>query len=310
MAPFSTGCYAFVSGIVAVPYNDIVARSIPSPLRSRLLAVRFFGGGMLALVVAAVAHRLLGVLAFPAGYAAVLGFGALLLLASALSFVSAGEPVAPPSPGGAHGFPAFLRDGARVYREDRRFRLFVHARWLGGAAAMALPFYVLQLAPPGAPVADVALLLAAQTAGALISNPLWGWWGDRRGKGSLLETVAALGALAPSLVLVWMASGGAWTTAIVPWFAVIFLLLGAVGNGDTIAMLGYLMEISPDDRRPAYSGYFNVLVAPWALSPLAGAAIAEATSYAWVFAASLGAAILQFNAVRRLRAGPERQTGP
>ena len=36
--------YAFVSGIVAVPYNDIVARSVPSDRRSRLLAVRFFGG--------------------------------------------------------------------------------------------------------------------------------------------------------------------------------------------------------------------------------------------------------------------------
>jgi hypothetical protein len=40
--------YAFISGVVAVPYNDIVARSVPSELRSRLLATRFFGGGVLA----------------------------------------------------------------------------------------------------------------------------------------------------------------------------------------------------------------------------------------------------------------------
>ena len=37
--------YAFVSGIVAVPYNDIVARSVPPARRSRVLALRFFGGG-------------------------------------------------------------------------------------------------------------------------------------------------------------------------------------------------------------------------------------------------------------------------
>jgi len=66
-------------------------------------------------------------------------------------------------------------------------------------------------------------------------------------------------------------------------------------------MLGYLMEISPDDRRPAYSGYFNAIVAPAALLPMAGAAIAEATSYGAVFAASGAAAFLQFLAVRRLR---------
>ncbi len=79
-----------------------------------------------------------------------------------------------------------------------------------------------------------------------------------------------------------------------------FALLGAAGNGATIAQLGYLMEISPDDRRPAYSGYFNALAAPAALLPLAGALIAEAASLAAVFGASAVAAVLQALAVRRL----------
>ena len=84
-------------------------------------------------------------------------------------------------------------------------------------------------------------------------------------------------------------------------FVVVFFLLGALGSGITIAMLGYLMEISPDDRRPAYSGYFNALVAPAALLPVAGAAIAEVTSLSGVFVVSLGAATLQYLTVRRLR---------
>ena len=62
------------------------------------------------------------------------------------------------------------------------------------------------------------------------------------------------------------------------WFVVVFFILGAVGNGRTIAYLGYLMEISPDDRRPAYSGYFNALVAPAALLPIAAAGIAAAAA--------------------------------
>ena len=56
--------YGFVSGIVGVPYNDIVARSVPSSRRSRLLALRFFGGGILALIVAGAAHELLRRYAF------------------------------------------------------------------------------------------------------------------------------------------------------------------------------------------------------------------------------------------------------
>src|SRR3546814_7822698 len=113
----------------------------------------------------------------PADHAAVLGLGALLLLVAALSFVSAGEPEAPPSPRPS-GFGRFLKEGLEVYRADDRFRLFVYARWLEGAAAMALPFYVVQATASGVGAAEVALLLGAQTAGALTSNPLWGWWGE------------------------------------------------------------------------------------------------------------------------------------
>jgi hypothetical protein len=61
------------------------------------------------------------------------------------------------------------------------------------------------------------------------------------------------------------------------------------------------MEISPDERRPAYSGYFNALAAPATLLPLAGAAVAQTISFTALFAASLAAAVLQFLAVRRLR---------
>ena len=296
--------YAFVSGIVAVPYNDIVARSVPSARRSRLLAIRFFGGGVLALGVAAVAHRFLNTMAFPTGYASLVGLGAVMLLASSVSFVSSGEPPAKLSPqDNGEGFAAFLGRGIQVFRRDRDFRLFVYVQWLGGVVMMALPFYVLQAMDAGSTAADIAFLLAAQTAGAILSNAVWGWWGDRHGKRSLLEGVALLRILPPLLTLFLVSAGGAW--GLPPWvgFAAVFLLLGALINGGTIAMLGYLMEISPDDQRPAYSGYFNAIVAPAAALPIAGAAIAEAVSLSGVFAVSLAAAILQYLTVRRLRRG-------
>lgn len=290
--------YAFVSGIVAVPYNDIVARAVVSDERSRLLAIRFFGGGLLALGVAGAARWLLGMAPFPVGYAAVLALGAVLLLVSTLSFVSAGEPLAPQPPR-ENGLVRFLRRGLAVYRGDGRFRLFVYARWLESAAGMALPFYIVQATRSGIGSAEVALLLGAQTAGALTSNPLWGWFGDRVGKRALLELVAAFGILAPVLAVVWLAAD--WSGAALLWFGAIFFVLGGVGNGATIAQLGYLMEISPDDQRPAYSGYFNAIVAPASLSPLLGAALVEHIALPAVFVASGIAAALQIGVIRLLR---------
>jgi hypothetical protein len=169
--------YAFVGGIVAVPYNDIVARSVPSDQRRRLLAVRFFGGGLLAVLVAvcgapdlgrsAVSCRIRRRALFRRDPAARLG-----------AVLCVGWRTGGPRQDVRHTseLGVFLREGFEVVLNDQRFRLFLFAQWLGGVAAMALPFYVLHATRAGP---DAAILLGAQTVGALLSNPLWGWWGDR-----------------------------------------------------------------------------------------------------------------------------------
>src|SRR3546814_19501743 len=62
--------------------------------------------------------------------------------------------------------------------------------WCGGAALMELPFYIVQADALGLGLKDAAILLAAQTTGALMSNLPWGWWGDKWGKASMLRALA------------------------------------------------------------------------------------------------------------------------
>lgn len=64
------------------------------------------------------------------------------------------------------------------------------------------------------------------------------------------------------------------------------------------------MEISPEDRRPSYSGYFNALTAPAFLFPLLGGAMASFAGLGAVFALSLMAAGVQFICVGRVRTMP------
>lgn len=167
--------YAFISGIVAVPYNDIVARTVPSDQRSRLLATRFFGGGILALAVAAIADNLAGGMAFPLSYAAIIAMASVLMFLSSITFTSLAKPNSSTAKKIEPSFLQYLRDGLGVFRSDRNFRLFVYAQWCGGAVVMAMPFYVIQAATAGFELKWIALLLGAQTAGASASNALWGW---------------------------------------------------------------------------------------------------------------------------------------
>ena len=293
--------YAFISGIVAVPYNDIVGRSIPSGSRSRMLALRFFGGGVLALLVATAVHRLLATEDFFNAYALIFTIASALMLVSSAAFVSAGEPTAARSPALAPvTFAAFLKNGLGVLRTDERFRLFLFTQWLGGAALMALPFYVVAATGQGLKAADVAILLGAQTAGSLASNVAWGRIGDRFGKLRLLQGVGVLRLVPPLGAVVLLAAVDGEGARTLAAFAGLFVLIGALINGTTIGYLGYLMEISPDDRRPAYSAYFNALASPAALLPILGAAIVDVFSLQTVFVVAVVAAVVQLLLIQRL----------
>lgn len=294
--------YAFISGIVAVPYNDIVARSVASEWRSRLLATRFFGGGVLALGVVAIADRLVGAFAFPLSYAAIVGMASVLMFISAGVFSAMGEPEGASGVPGKPGFFAFLRTGKEVFRSDFRFRRFVYAQWCGGAVLMAGPFYVVYASTAGFDLARVALLLGAQTIGALLSNFLWGWWGDHLGKVSLLKAIALGRILPPLAVLALSFLVPGESTELFYVFFGIFFVTGALANGLTIAVIGFLMEISPPDQRPAYSGYFNAITAPAFLLPLLAGIIASLFGLKMVFALSAAAALAQFVLLRAIRA--------
>jgi len=294
--------YAFVSGIVAVPYNDIVARAVPSERRSRLLALRFFGGGVLALGVVAIADQLVGNLPFPQSYAGIIAMASVLMFASSVVFTAMGEPSEKARQAQKPGFLQYLRDGREVFRTDHRFRKFVYAQWCGGAVLMAMPFYVVQASVSGFELDRVALLLGAQTAGALVSNALWGWWGDKLGKFSLLKVIAAGRIVPPMAILIFGLSPLLDGGQLLGFYLVIFFVSGALANGLTIAVIGFLMEISPDERRPAYSGYFNAITAPAFLLPLLAGVIATFFGLLVVFALSMGAAVLQFVILARVGA--------
>ncbi len=286
--------YAFVSGIVAVPYNDIVARAVPSDRRSRLLAIRFFGGGVLALGVVAIADQLVGNLPFPRSYAGIVAMASVLMFVSSVVFTAMGEPKAKVRQAHKPGFFQYLRDGREVFNTDHRFRMFVYAQWCGGAVLMAMPFYVVQASVSGFELERVALLLGAQTVGALVSNALWGWWGDTLGKISLLKAISAGRVFPPMAVLILGFSHVLDGGQLLGFYVAIFFVTGALANGLTIAVIGFLMEVSPDDQRPAYSGYFNAMTAPAFLLPLLAGIIATFFGLLVVFGLSMIAAVSQF----------------
>jgi MFS family permease len=292
--------FAFISGVAGVPYNDIVGRTIPAARRSTFLAVRFFAGGLLGVGAGLLIRGILrrsDILAFPINYALIFGLGAGVLALSTLCFALMREPPAPVEERPI-AFRAFLREGLQVLRTDRRFRFFLVVQWLAGVTLMVTPLYVVQARRGGLAEAEVGTLIAAQMAGQLASNPLWGLWGDRRGKLSLLKVLALTGLVSPFLGLTVPGTADPrWTLT---WYMAVFFFLGAVVGGQIIGDLSYLMEVSPDERRPEYTGYMNALVAPTRLLPLLAAGLADTVGFGPVFAVAMVAGVLRLGMLKRL----------
>jgi len=301
--------FSFIAGLAGASYNDVIARTIPPEWRSRLLATRLFVGGALAagggLLIRSILESSPEPLLRP--YGLIFGAGSMVLAASTLCFTFIREPPAPVA-GRRSSLPAFLREGIDVVRRDRTFRLFLYVQLLGGVTRMVVPFYIVQARVVGGlPELEVGTLLAAQAIGGIALNPLWGWWGDRRGKLSLLKALAVTSAISPLLAIVLpvldLSPDGTLAA-----YALVFFFVGASVSGEIIGDLGYLMEISPDDRRPEYSGYMNALVAPSRLLPFVVGALLEILSFQAVFAVAAAAALLGRLAVLRSleppRAGP------
>ena len=278
-------------GTAQVPYTDVFARVIPSGQRSRVLGGRGLVGGLLGVGAGLVVrHHLSTSGATAPSYAAIFLAGGVAFALSAAAFARIPEPTAPrtapPAPLGT-----FLVENVRALRSDRRLRFFLVSQLLDTVALTALPFYAAQVSRTGAlPDADVGLLMAAHTLGAVGLNPLWGWWGDRRGKLALLRVLAPLAVVSPVLAIalgpfsavpLW-ATRGAYLT--------IFFLNGACASGRIVGDLGYLMEISPDDRRAEYSSYVNTWLAPVRLLPLLVAFAEPWISLSGIFALAAVAA--------------------
>ena len=83
-------------------------------------------------------------------------------------------------------------------------------------------------------------------------------------------------------------------------YVLVFFWAGASTSADVIADLGYLMEISPDDRRPEYSGYMNALVAPSRLLPFAGGLLLSVVSFHLLFGIAAAAVLARLAAIARL----------
>jgi MFS family permease len=262
-------------------WMSITADIVPLQWRGRYFATRNMAMGLAGMALTLLVGQLIARVGAPGGYQLAMGLAFAIGMASTFSFahLEEGEPLTASTAS---------QTASRGSQEPLLRHLRAHPDFLSFCATAALWNFSLNIAGPFFNVYLVEDLNAsADVVGALnvlsplaalpgqrLLGPLADRWGPRR-----VQLITGL--LIP--LLPW-----AWALTRSPWHVVpVNLAGGFLWAGYNLANFNFLLDLTPEERRPRYSALYQIVV----MTSLAGGAalggvVAEQWGYATIFVLS------------------------
>jgi len=275
----------FASGMVALPWQEVIARVIPSNVRSRFFGITRTFGRSLAVIGSAGAGLILAKLVYPNNYAVTFSIGAIFIWISFIFFNRTIEPdIETKSPSAIEanttsksgGISAFLT----ILKQDKNFTSYLISRAFFQLASMASGF----LAVYGIERFSLADQQAAVFSGFIFASGVlgffvWGMIGDRIGPRKILLISDILQAAV--LIMALFSSS-------VEVLYLIFLVFGFAQSGYMIGELILGMELGTEANRPIYLGLARSVPGVVILiAPLIGGVIITLVGYRIMFLVAL-----------------------
>jgi MFS family permease len=269
------------SGMVALPWQEVIAKVIPSPVRSRFFGVSRMLGRGLGLLGSVISGFILAELAYPNNYALSFLVGGFFIWVSYFFFIRTIEP---------QNIGKDLSDSSvtsqekwfdfssykLILRKDTNFRGYLISRILFQIGNMATGF----LAVYGIKHFSLADEQAAVFSGlifisGILGYVIWGIRGDNVGPRKVLLISNLIQVL--SLVIAFF-SGTIWL------YYIIFLLYGFAQSGSVIGEMILGMELGREEERPSYIGLARSLPGIFVLiAPILGGILIEWLGYQPMF---------------------------
>ena len=273
------------SGLVALPWQEVVATVIPKPVRSRFFGIGRTLGRAMAAVGSIFAGLILADVVYPNNFALSFLIGMVFMWVSYFFFSATIEPSPEVEASELKGqaikaplldLPAFRL----ILKEDHNFRRYVVSRiffQMGSMAAGFLAVYGIQhfSLPDQQAAVFSGLLFTSGIAGFLV----WGVVGDRFGPRNILlvsdlmqTAVLILALVAPSI---WV-------------YDLIFIVYGFAQAGYMVGEMLMGMGLGPEKLRSLYLGLVRTIPGIFILfAPLIGGAIVQTVGYPAMFLVAL-----------------------
>ena len=278
------------AGVIAVAWQDMIAKIIPVDRRGRFFGLTNFSGTAAGVWGAAAAAWLLDGYDFPDGYVLCFAAAAALIGVSWIFLALTREPVQVSQ---TEHVPQreYWRRLPAVLRGDRNFARYLLSQAvisLGGMAGGFVAVYAVQRWD--LPDAEAGRLTAAMLIGQAACNLVFGFVADRKGHKLVLEWSTLLGTLAIGLAAIAPAPA---------WFYAVFALSGGSVAGFILSGIMIAFEFSSPDMRPTYIGLNNTTSGAVAsVSPLFGGWLAGTIGYRWLFVVAFAIGLIGFALLR------------
>ncbi|MCJ7548752.1 MAG: MFS transporter [Anaerolineae bacterium] len=290
--------YSLISGVIGLPFLDIVGKSILPSERGKFFGRRNLWGNLLVLGASATVGYLLTEplgLVFPLNVAVIFVLASLFRASSSVVWSRIKEPQGVVDTSRVR-WSEQLRRGVRLLKRDPQYRRFVLVRLALVPPGWVTPFYVVYAQDElGIPPQMIGVYLAVRTIGAVLSNLVWSRMSDRRGNRSIVQAASALGISVPLLALIVgflvqrSPAEASWPAYA---FALVFMAMGAFGSGSMIAGMSYLLDIVPDSERSLYLGFNSTLFGIARFSALASGFLIDWFGFRALSALAVGFCVL------------------
>jgi len=267
------------AGMIAVGWQDMLAKIIPLDRRGKFFGITNFGGTATGVLGASVVAWLLGKFEFPYSYMWAFGIGGIFILISWFFLVATREPaIEPEEPPISNR--EYLRGLPAILKTDHNFRRFIISQAVMTGGGMALGFLaVYAVRRWSLPDSQAGYFTIAMLIGQALSNLVFGWLADKKGHKLILE-LSILSTLL-SLALAYLAPESFW-------FYIVFALVGVSNAGFMLSGIMIVFEFTTPERRPTYIGLNNTVIGVFsAVMPMIGGWLAKDYDYPTMFAIAL-----------------------
>jgi len=291
---------AFSSGVVGLPWQELMATVIPVSHRGRFWGFTLIVGRLMGLVGAFISGLILARVAYPNNYAIMFFIGFIAVSISFLFLSLNIEPVIE-----RHSTqidPGIWIRIKKTLSKDKNFGIYLINRGFSFMSSMGMAFItVYGIQKFNLPISQSATFTAVMFASEIFGYGIWGNLGDKDGYKRVIEICNFFSIIGLFSILF---IGSIWGLYIA------FGILSFARSGEYISDQNLAMEFGSENDRPTYIGMSKTLIGPFSLlAPIIGGSLIQLGGYTSMFLVALVLAIFAFVIIRFLVKDPRTSNG-